>query len=64
MTKFDRETIRKSIMNEVARGGQIYFIHNRIQSIYGLADNLREILPEVRFRVAHGQMEEGELEKV
>ncbi len=64
VTKFDKDSIRKAITSEVARGGQIYFIHNRIQSIYGLADQLKEIVPEVRFKVAHGQMEEGELEKV
>jgi len=63
VTKFEPETIRKAILSEVQRGGQVYFIHNRIQSIYGLADQLREIVPEVRTRVAHGQMEEGELEK-
>jgi transcription-repair coupling factor (superfamily II helicase) len=63
LTKFEAETIRKAIMSEVSRGGQIYFIHNRVQSIYNLADQLREIVPEVRFQVAHGQMEEGELEK-
>lgn len=64
VTKFDADTIRKSVMSEVSRGGQVYFIHNRVQSIYALADQLREIVPEVRFKVAHGQMEEGELEKV
>ncbi len=63
VTKFDADTIRKAIMAEVSRGGQIYFIHNRVQSIYALADQLREIVPEVRMRVAHGQMDEGELEK-
>lgn len=63
VTKFEAETIRKAIMSEVSRGGQVYFIHNRVQSIYQLADQLREIVPEVRLRVAHGQMEEGELEK-
>lgn len=63
VTKFDKETIRKAIMSEVSRGGQVYFIHNRIQSIYQLAEQLRETVPEVRFKVAHGQMEEGELEK-
>ncbi len=63
VTKFEQETIRKAILSEIARGGQIYFIHNRIQSIHALADQLREIVPEVRFKVAHGQMEEGELEK-
>lgn len=60
--KFDKETIRKAITSEIARGGQVYFIHNRIQSIYALADQLREILPDVKFKVAHGQMEEHELE--
>lgn len=64
VTKFDPDMIRKAITSEVARGGQVYFIHNRVQSIYGLADELRKILPEVRMRVAHGQMEEGALEKV
>jgi transcription-repair coupling factor (superfamily II helicase) len=63
VTKFDEDTIRKAILSEVSRGGQIYFIHNRVQSIYQLADKIRDIVPEVKFRVAHGQMDEGELEK-
>ncbi len=63
LTKFDGDTIRKAITSEVSRGGQVYFIHNRVQSIYALADELKKIVPDVRFRVAHGQMEEGELEK-
>lgn len=63
VTKFDEETIRKAITAEISRGGQVYFIHNRIESIYGLADEIRQIVPEARLRVAHGQMEEHELEK-
>lgn len=63
VTKFDEETIRKAITAEISRGGQVYFIHNRIESIYGLADEIRQIVPEARIRVAHGQMEEHELEK-
>ncbi len=63
ITKWDPETIRKSISSEIARGGQVYFIHNRIQSIYGVADELKQIIPEARVRVAHGQMEEHDLEK-
>ncbi|MDG0814954.1 transcription-repair coupling factor [Bdellovibrio svalbardensis] len=63
VTKFDEETIRKAITAEISRGGQIYFIHNRIESLYGLADEIRQIVPEARIRVAHGQMEEHELEK-
>ncbi|MBK9324645.1 MAG: transcription-repair coupling factor [Bdellovibrionaceae bacterium] len=61
--KFDEETIRKAITAEISRGGQVYFIHNRIQSIYGLADEIRAIVPQARIRVAHGQMSEDELEK-
>lgn len=63
VTKFDEETIRKAITAEISRGGQVYFIHNRIESIYGLADEIRQIVPEARIRIAHGQMEEHELEK-
>lgn len=63
ITKWDRETIRKAIYSEVERGGQIYFIHNRVQSIYSVVDELREMIPDLRIRVGHGQMEEHELEK-
>ncbi len=62
ISKFDTELIRKGIQSEVARGGQVYFIHNRVQSIYGIADELRQILPDVRMKVAHGQMNEEDLE--
>ncbi|MBC7464897.1 MAG: transcription-repair coupling factor [Bdellovibrio sp.] len=62
ISKFDTELIRKGITSEIARGGQVYFIHNRVQSIYGLMDELRTICPDARMRVAHGQMEEHELE--
>ncbi|MGZ3746046.1 MAG: transcription-repair coupling factor [Pseudobdellovibrionaceae bacterium] len=61
--KFDPETVRKAITAEISRGGQVYFIHNRVQSIYGIADEVRAIVPEARIRVAHGQMDEHELEK-
>jgi transcription-repair coupling factor (superfamily II helicase) len=63
LTKWDEGTIRKAIQTEVSRGGQIYFIHNRVESIFGIADELRAIAPDVRIRVAHGQMEEHDLEK-
>jgi transcription-repair coupling factor (superfamily II helicase) len=62
ISKFDPELIRKGIQSEIARGGQVYFIHNRVQSIYGLADELRQVAPDARMRVAHGQMDEHELE--
>jgi transcription-repair coupling factor (superfamily II helicase) len=64
VTKWNDEIIRKAILNEMARGGQIYFIHNRIQSIYDVQSNLRRILPDtVRLKVAHGQLPEEELEQ-
>lgn len=63
ITKFEESNIRKSILSEIARGGQIYFIHNRVQSIYGLADEIRQLVPEARIRVGHGQLDEEELEK-
>jgi transcription-repair coupling factor (superfamily II helicase) len=63
ISKFDPELIRKGIQSEIARGGQVYFIHNRVQSIYGIADELRQVLPNARMKVAHGQMNEDELEQ-
>lgn len=62
--RFEEETIRKAILSEVQRGGQVYFIHNRVQSIYGLEDELKKLLPEVRIAVGHGQMPEDQLEEV
>jgi transcription-repair coupling factor (superfamily II helicase) len=62
VTKFDDETIRKGVESEIARSGQVFFLHNRVQSIYQLADHLKEICPGARIRVGHGQMAEHELE--
>jgi transcription-repair coupling factor (superfamily II helicase) len=62
--KWDTDTIKKAIESEISRGGQVYFIHNRIQSIYGIADEIRKIVPSARIAVGHGQMEEENLEKV
>jgi transcription-repair coupling factor (superfamily II helicase) len=63
VSKFDMSVIRKSVLTEIKRGGQVFFLHNRVQSIYALADELRSLLPEVRLAVAHGQMDEDSLEK-
>ena len=64
VTPADDALMRESILRELARGGQVYVVHNRVQSIYRLADRLRELVPEASFGVAHGQMDEGELEPV
>lgn len=56
--------VRDAIEYEISRGGQVFFIHNRVQSIGEIADKLRNLLPGVRLAVAHGQMKARELEKV
>jgi transcription-repair coupling factor (superfamily II helicase) len=61
--KFDPAQIREAIVREVQRGGQVFFIHNRVSSIYSMEKFLRELVPEVTIGVAHGQMGEGQLEK-
>jgi transcription-repair coupling factor (superfamily II helicase) len=56
--------IRMAILQEVDRGGQVYFVHNRVQTIYGKLEELQALVPEVRFAVGHGQMHERDLENV
>ncbi|HEU0028436.1 MAG TPA: transcription-repair coupling factor [Ktedonobacterales bacterium] len=62
--EFDDALIREVILREVDRGGQVYFVHNRIKGIQALADRLRRLVPEARFVVGHGQMREDQLEQV
>lgn len=62
--KFDPPQIREAILREIQRGGQVFFVHNRVQSIRSMERFLRELVPEVSIGVAHGQMGEGQLEKV
>ena len=64
VTPYEETLVREAILREIARGGQVYVVHNRVQSIYRLAERLRELVPEASFEVAHGQMEEGELEPI
>jgi transcription-repair coupling factor (superfamily II helicase) len=61
---FNEELVRTAIENEIARDGQVYFIHNRIESIYSLATLVGKLVPKARVVVAHGQMGEKELESV
>jgi transcription-repair coupling factor (superfamily II helicase) len=64
VVKFDQEVMRRAIGNELERGGQVYFVHNRVESIYSMADLVRRLVPQARIGVGHGQMAEHELEKV
>ena len=56
--------VRDAILRELDRGGQVFFVHNRVETIEAQAEQLRRMLPGVRFVVGHGQMPEGALEKV
>ena len=64
VTAFDEEVVRKAIETELTRDGQVYFIHNRVESIDSLAALVVKLVPEARVVVGHGQMGEKELEKV
>jgi transcription-repair coupling factor (superfamily II helicase) len=64
VAKFDEKIIRSAIEMELERGGQVYFVHNRVESIYEIAMRIQELVPAARVAVAHGQMGESELEKV
>jgi transcription-repair coupling factor (superfamily II helicase) len=62
--EYEEELVRRAIEREHARGGQAFFLHNRVETIDETAERLRALCPGVRFAVAHGQMAEGQLEAV
>ncbi|HJL44684.1 MAG TPA: TRCF domain-containing protein, partial [Polyangiaceae bacterium LLY-WYZ-15_(1-7)] len=61
--RWDDHTLKEAIRRELDRGGQCFFVYNRIEGLYERAQRLQELLPQARFIVAHGQMKEGELER-
>jgi transcription-repair coupling factor (superfamily II helicase) len=61
---YDQQLVQTALEHELERGGQAYFVHNRVDSIYEIATKLQELVPRARVLVGHGQMSEGELEKV
>ncbi len=61
--RYSQGLIREVILREIERGGQVYFLHNRVQTIDGLAEKLRALVPEARFGVAHGKLGSGDLEE-
>jgi len=61
---FNPELVRTAIEQELSRGGQVYFVHNRIDSIFTRAAWIQELVPQARIGVGHGQMGEAELERV
>ena len=64
VAEYDEGLIRKAILRELDRGGQVFFVHNRVQGIYQIAQHLQKLVPEASFAIGHGQMDEGELARV
>ena len=62
--EYDESLIREAILREIDRGGQIFFVHNRVQGIQMMAQKLQKLIPEARIVVGHGQMAEDQLERV
>jgi len=63
LSSYDEGLVAGAVERELARGGQVFFVHNRVQNIEAIADSLRSLLPRARFAVAHGQMNERQLER-
>ncbi len=63
VVKFDSTVLVRAIRTEIARGGQVFFVHNRVESIYSMANLLQRLVPDARVVVGHGQMAEDQLEK-
>jgi len=64
IAEYDERLMREAVLRELERQGQVFFVHNRVQSIEMVADRLRRLIPEARIAVAHGQMPEDQLERV
>ncbi|TRW49987.1 transcription-repair coupling factor [Aliidiomarina halalkaliphila] len=62
--EYDKATVREAVLREILRGGQVYFLHNNVDTIEKTARELSELVPEARVHVAHGQMGERELEQI
>jgi transcription-repair coupling factor (superfamily II helicase) len=62
--RWNEPLVRRAIMDELARGGQVFYVHNRVQTIYSEAKRVAQLAPEARLAIAHGQMSESKLEDV
>lgn len=64
VVEFHEGLIREALERELGRGGQVYFLHNQVQTIQSMADRIQRLIPDARIEVAHGQMNEEQLERV
>lgn len=62
--EYDEELVRDAVLRELGRGGQVFYVHNRVQSIDQVVERLRHLVPQARIAVGHGQMKEDDLERV
>ncbi|MDF5462793.1 helicase-related protein, partial [Vibrio parahaemolyticus] len=60
----EEPVVREAVLREIMRGGQVYFLHNQVETIEKTAEDLQKLIPEARITVAHGQMRERELERI
>src|SRR5262249_41443722 len=63
VVKFDQQVIGRAIRNELARGGQIYVVHNRVESIFSIGAFIQRLVADARVVIGHGQMGEADLER-
>jgi len=64
LSRFGKRVIREAITRELERGGQIFFVHNRVQGIERIADYIQKLVPEAKIGIVHGQLKENEIEDV
>jgi transcription-repair coupling factor (superfamily II helicase) len=60
---YDEKTVRDAVMAELSRGGQVFYLHNRVETIQAVAERLKALIPKARIIVGHGQMGAGQLEE-
>ncbi|NIR60322.1 MAG: transcription-repair coupling factor, partial [Gammaproteobacteria bacterium] len=64
VSRWNKTLVREALLREIKRGGQVYFLHNEVETIHRIAHDVQSLVPEATVRVAHGQMRERELERV
>ena len=64
VTRYEAETVREAIARELGRGGQVFFVHNRVKTIFSVAERIRRLAPTATMAVAHGQMDKKDLENI
>ena len=64
VSEYNEDVIKEAILREIERGGQVFFLHNRVQTIQRVADGLKKLVPQARIAVGHGRLNESDLEEV